>query len=376
MPINMGDINHESILRQGLYNGLSITDMPEQLVMRLYRFMVRLRKCQEAIAKEYHPADEMRCPIHFAIGQEAVPAALSLLLTDEDFLFSHHRSHGYYLAKGASMSALIAELYGRETGANGGLAGSQEVSAPHLNFYSGAIISGMIGTAVGAGFGIMSQGGKNIAVAGFGDAATEEGLFWEAISYASLRNIPVLFICENNGYSTYSPQKMRQPADIHHRVASFGIKTHALFGNDVVGNYKTMKDAVSSIREGSGPVFIEAYTYRFMGHVGPEDDDYVGYRPKEEIDFWRSNCPIRLLEAEMEVKGLLDEEKKGTILREIETEIAASFNFARNSAFPEATDWTNLNYRQDTPVADQLLQEGHTQHSFDGQQRDDTPGPY
>src|SRR5258708_25131322 len=118
----MGTLTHEAILKAGLYESLSIADAEAETAKSLHRFMLRLRQCEEALAREYHPADQMRCPVHFCVGQEAVPAALSLLLRDDDYLYSHHRSHGYYLAKHAPMPALFAELYGKQTGANAGLA--------------------------------------------------------------------------------------------------------------------------------------------------------------------------------------------------------------------------------------------------------------
>ena len=124
----MDIINHEIILKNGKYKNLSISDSDPKVVLKLYKFMLRLRRTQEEIIKEYHPADMMRCPVHFCIGQEAVPAAISHLINKEDFLFAPHRSHGYYFAKGGSMKALFAELYGRKTGTNGGKAGSQEIS--------------------------------------------------------------------------------------------------------------------------------------------------------------------------------------------------------------------------------------------------------
>jgi TPP-dependent pyruvate/acetoin dehydrogenase alpha subunit len=121
-------ITHESILKAGRYAGVRIAADEAETAKALHRFMLRLRICEESLAREYHPADEMRCPVHFCVGQEAVPAALSLLLRDDDYLYCHHRSHGYYLAKNAPMPALFAELYGKSTGANAGLAGSQDIS--------------------------------------------------------------------------------------------------------------------------------------------------------------------------------------------------------------------------------------------------------
>lgn len=373
----MAKINHESILKMGKYRDLSITGIDPELVMGLYTFMLRLRRCQEEIMREYHPADEIRCPVHFCIGQEAVPAALAFLILREDYLFSHHRSNGYFLAKGGPMNSLFAELYGRETGANGGLAGSQEISAPSLKFHSGAIVGGMLAIAVGAGLGIKLKGKAGIAIAVFGDAATDEGVFWEAISYASLHKLPVLFICENNHYSTYSPQFKRQPADnVHQRVATFGLKTRALFGNDVIMNHLAISEAISYVRRGKGPFYIEAYTYRWAGHVGPEDDDYIGYRPKSELEAWKNNCPISLLEEQMIAHGLLTTDSKDAIINDINTEIADAFKFARNSPFPVEPDWEKLNYSDESPLVDELLPSQTPSEYFDQDQKDTVPGPY
>ena len=128
-------INHQSILEKGRYQDLSLVGKDPVLVMDLYKFMLRLRRLEQAILTEYHPADEMRCPVHFCVGEEAVPAALNNILESGDYLFSHHRSHGYYLAKNAPMKKLFAELYGKVTGANSGLAGSMDIYYAKNNFY-------------------------------------------------------------------------------------------------------------------------------------------------------------------------------------------------------------------------------------------------
>ena len=372
----MVEISHESILKMGRYSCLSIAETDPGVVIGLYRFMLRLRRCEEALIKEYHPADEMRCPTHFCVGQEAVPAAVSLLVRPDDYLFSHHRSHGYFLAKGAPMKSLFAELYGRETGANGGKAGSQDISMSSVKFYSGAILTGATAIAVGAGLGLQLNGKPNVAVAGFGEGATDEGLFWEAINYASVRKLPVVFLCENNHYATYSHQLKRQPADnISHRVAAFGLKSHALFGNDVIAVYSSVAEAINHARMGHGPSFIEAYTYRWNGHVGPEDDEQIGYRPNSEVEFWKTNCPIALLEEQMIIGGLLTPVIKETIVNEIDAEIDEAFRFAKNSPFPGKTDFTKLNYSTVSPLADKLLHDIQAAE-FDQYQSLTIPAPY
>ncbi len=372
----MSEISHEGIMKMGQYRFLSISGVDLRVLHSLYRFMQRLRRCQELLMEEYHPADEMRCPVHFCVGQEAVPAALSLLAVPDDYVFCHHRSHGYFLAKGAPMNALFAEIYGRQTGANGGIAGSQEISFPSINFFSGAILAGGVPIAVGTALGFKLKAIPNVAFACFGDGAADEGLFWEAVNYAVLRKLPVVFLCENNRYATYSPQRKRQAMDnLSNRVAAFGAKTHALFGNDIIAVYNTLAGAIDYARKGLGPFFIEAYTYRWYGHVGPEDDDYLGYRDKSELEFWKANCPIKLLEEQMFAADLLTEADKTATIKEIDDEIADAFTFAKESPFPDNTDWQILNYATATPLADKLLYETKS-WEFDQDQADTIPGPY
>ena len=364
----MRTITHESILASGRYRELTIGDSEAEIAESLYRFMLRLRRCEDALAREYHPADEMRCPVHFCIGQEAVPAALSVLLSREDYLFSHHRSHGYYLAKGAPMPAMFAELYGKETGANGGRAGSQDISYPAVNFHSGAILAGATAIAMGAALGFQRRAEPRAAVTGFGESATDEGIFWETVGYAALRKLPVVFVCENNNYSVFSPQLKRQAKDnISERVATFGLRSVSLFGNDVTLVYRTLKSAIADARAGNGPCFIEAYTYRWSGHYGPASDDLVGYRSEEELKAWKDNCPIALLEEAMIAKNLLPDSRKEALLKEIDAEIAESFRFAKSSPFPKVREWASMNYASSSPVADALLADVEVE-AFDADQ--------
>lgn len=330
--------------------------------------MVRLRMCEEALAREYHPADQMRCPVHFCVGQEAVPAALAVLLRDDDYLFCHHRSHGYYLAKNAPMDALFAELYGKRTGANGGLAGSQDISFPSRNFFSGAILAGATAISLGAALACQLNRNAQVAVAGFGESATDEGIFWESVNYAAVAKLPVVFVCENNNYSVFSPQLKRQALDnISARVAAFGMRSTAIFGNDAMEVHRTLAREIAAARAGQGPGFIEAYTYRWSGHYGPESDDLVGYRSAAEIEAWKQNCPISLLEEALEAQKVLPADELRTFEAEVASEISRCFEFAKSSPFPASTDWDRLNSSAKTPLADKLLAEVEIAH-FDAQQ--------
>ncbi len=372
----MTDISHRSIIEAGRYTGVSLKGINPEFVVDLYRFMQRLRRCELALIEEYHPADQMRCPVHFCVGQEAAPAALSLLLSQDDYLFSHHRSHGYFLAKGVPMKALFSEIYGRATGANGGIAGSQDISMPSANFYSGAILSGAVAMAGGAALSMQLKQRRQVVVSGFGEAASDEGIFWEAMNYAALRKLPVVFVCENNLYATYSHMLKRHPIDnIHERVASFGVESKALFGNDVIASHRAIAEAIDRAKDGGGPSFIELYTYRWNGHVGPEDDDYKQYRPKEEIEFWKANCPIALLEEAMLADGVLNAETKANMIAEIDREIDEAFRFAKASPFPQPKSWDSLNRSEASPWADQLLYDTEM-GKFDESQDEAIPRPY
>jgi pyruvate dehydrogenase E1 component alpha subunit len=372
----MDPLSHARILQQGRYAGLTLDGVPPDTLRALYRAMVRLRCCEEALIERYRKAEEMKCPVHFTLGQEAVPAALSLLVQPDDYMFSHHRCHGYFMAKHAPMRAFFAELFGKATGANGGLAGSQEISMPSSNFFSGAILTGASSIAVGTAFAFQHRGTSQIAIAGFGEAATEEGIFWEGLTYSAVKKLPLVLVCENNLYSMYSTQLARQPGDdISKRVASFGARTFTLFGNDAPAAYRALSEAVRHARSGAGPVFLEFYTYRWNAHVGPESDDHINYRTAEEIEFWKSNDPIVLLEEQLVAANLLPTATKQTMIDEIDAEIADAFEFAANSPFPGDVDLEALNLSPNQPVAENLLSIS-THGEFDENQATAKLAPY
>jgi pyruvate dehydrogenase E1 component alpha subunit len=355
---DLNALTHAAILKAGRYRGVRIDAGEAETARSLHRFMLRLRMCEEELAREYHPADEIRCPVHFCVGQEAVPAALSLLLNDDDYLFCHHRSHGYYLAKSAPMEAMFAELYGKASGANGGLAGSQDISFPARNFYSGAILAGATAISTGAALGFKLKGTQQVAVAGFGESATDEGIFWEAINHAAIAELPVVFVCENNNYSVFSPQLKRQALDnLSARVATFGVRSTALFGNDAMEVYRVLGKEIALTRAGGGPAFIEAYTYRWSGHYGPESDDLVGYREPSEIEAWKRNCPISLLEEAMRTRNLIKRGDRERLALKVKRDIDRCFEFAKSSPFPDSPDWKLLNFSPDSPLADEFLVE-------------------
>ena len=343
-------INHQNLLKTKIYKSKYFNKISKSNIINLFEFMLRLRLCEQALSDEYHPADQMRCPVHFCIGQESIPSALNLLIKKNDYLFSHHRSHGFFLAKKSPMKKLFAELYGKIGGANGGMAGSQDISYPQNNFYSGAILAGSISIAVGTALANKLDKNNKIVFACFGESATDEGIFWEAVNYSVLEKLPIIFICENNNYSVFSPQTKRQSGlSISDKVNSFGMRSNQIFGNDVALSYISIKEAIKNIK--AGPYFIEAFTSRWSGHYGPESDDYVNYRYKLDLDFYKRNCPIKILEKNFTINNNL----KSTLENKINSEIKNSFSFAKTSPFPKTIKWKDANYSNENLLSKKLL---------------------
>lgn len=368
--------DHQNYVRKEIPELESLSSLNKEKAWELYRFMLALRRCEEEIIRVYHIDNDMKCPVHFCIGQEAVAAALSIEIKNLDYLFSHHRTHSYFFSKGGSLKEFLGELHGRRCGANGGVAGSMDLSLPRVNFYGGAIMTGALAIGVGCAHGLKHQGSSSVVVAAIGEAATEEGVFWEAINYAQLKKLPIIFICENNRYSIYSDQKDRQvDVDLANRVRSFHLRSHVVFGNDVAALHQVLSKEINLIRSGEGPCFIEAMTYRINSHVGPENDDNVEYRVHNEIDWWKTQCPIHLLENRLKSNGWWDENYKTQLDTKIKKELQEAFLEVKKSPFPESADWHKLNFSDESPLADSLLEDCE-EGSFNQNQKDAIPGPY
>lgn len=266
----------------------------------LLKSMVRIRLVEEVLAKMY-PTGRIRTPMHLCVGQEAVPAAVSSLLLPGDAVFSGHRSHGHYLAKGGNLTALFAELFGYAHGCSLGLGGSQHLCDPMAGFIASApILAGTVPVAVGYSWKQKLDGNNYISVAYIGDAVIEEGIFHESVSFAALHNLPILFVCENNLYSVHAHIGVRQPPrSIASLVAAHGLSSEFVDGYDIDTVYDTVAGAISEIRSGKGPYFIEATTYRMLEHVGPSADWHLGYRSENEGAEWSARDPITKLQARL-----------------------------------------------------------------------------
>ena len=302
--------------------------------------MKRIRHVEEEIAARYQE-EKMRCPTHLSIGQEAVAVAVGKVLQRDDFAVSGHRAHAHYLGKGGNLRAMIAELYGKATGCSRGRGGSMHLIDLAAGFEgSTAIVANSIPVGVGLALAAKLKNTGQISCIFFGDGAVEEGVFYESANFAAVKKLPVLFLCENNLYSVYSPLHVRQPAGrkIHEMVRGIGLESCDGDGNDVEAVYRVTSDAVDRLRRGDGPQFLELHTYRHREHCGPNYDNDIGYRAEEEFEQWKDRDPIQRYETTLLGDGVLSRAVIHDMQTRIATEVEEAFAFAEASPFPVAGD--------------------------------------
>ncbi len=313
----------------------SVTNKAE-LSVRLLESMVRIRMIEEAIADHYSE-QQMRCPVHLSIGQEAASAGVCSVLRPDDQAMSGHRSHAHYLAKGGDLNAMIAEIYGRETGCCKGRGGSMHLVDLDAGFVGAVpIVGSTIPIATGLAFADRQLKRDRVTVAFLGEAATEEGVFHESANFASLHHLPIVYVCENNLYSVYSPMHVRQPShrEVYEQAAGHGISSYQGDGNDPLAVSDLMSKAVAHARSGEGPVFLELKTYRWREHCGAGFDNHIGYRTEAEYLEWRKRDPIANFEARLQQAGEFDQLRHARFKDEVEAEIAAAFAAAKAAPFP------------------------------------------
>lgn len=310
--------------------------------------MLYIRMVEEEIARAY-PEQEMRCPVHLSIGQEAIAVGICTHLTRNDPVVSNHRSHGHYLAKGGDLKKMLAELYGRQTGCCSGKSGSMHLIDLSVGFLGSIpIVGSCIPIATGVAFSKQMKNLDAITTVFFGDGTVEEGVFHESLNFASLKHLPIIYVCENNFFSVYSPLSVRQPPqrEIHHLARSHGIETFHGDGNNIIEVYHLMETAVDRIRAGKGPIFLELTTYRWREHCGPYYDNNLGYRTEEEFNEWKHRCPIETFSSYLLEKKIIDMTALEDMKREIRNIIEKSFLFARESPFPGTDCLMNNVYRE------------------------------
>ncbi len=310
--------------------------MQPETLKQLYYQMLRIRTVEEKIV-ELYPEQEMRCPVHLCIGQEAIAVGVCANLSRDDYVLSNHRSHGHYLAKGGNLKAMMAEVYGKATGCSQGKGGSMHLVDLSIGFLGATpIVGSTIPIAVGTALGSVMRGEQRVSVIFFGDAAAEEGAFHESLNFAVLKRLPVVFVCENNLYSVYSPLSVRQPEgrEIFRLAKGHGIESYQGNGNDAIQVYTLAEQAIGKARLGDGPTFLEFKTYRWREHCGPNYDNDLDYRTESEFQKWQQRCPVERLQKQLLKEDIISQQDIDRMASDIKAEMEEAIAFAKESPFP------------------------------------------
>ena len=316
---------------------------PSSSPLALYRTMLVIRMVEERLAKS-HQRGLIHGACHTYVGQEAIATAVCAHLGKEDAVFSTHRGHGHALAKGMEPQQLIAELYGRETGCSRGRGGSMHLFSPEIGMMgTSGIVGPCILQAAGAGYSSLIQKSGRVGVAFFGDGAVNNGAFHEGLNMASIWKLPVLFVCENNQFATeVSFASVAGNPSVAARGAAYGIHTIELDGNDVLAIEAASRAALQRARNGEGPTLLECKTYRTRAHAEGMGD--FTYRSREDVEHWKTLCPIARLKKHLQEQTLATEAELSDIEHEVATLTEAAHEFAENSAYPTADSATTHVY--------------------------------
>ena len=310
-------------------------DVTPEVLLDIHRRMVRIRVFEEEAGKLQESA---RVPgaLHLYVGQEAVAAGICAALTDDDQITSTHRGHGHLVAKGGDYRAMYAELFGRVTGYCKGKGGSMHISDLSVGMLgANGIVGGGPPIAVGAAFSDRYRGTRNVAVTFFGDGASNEGTIHESANMAALYRLPIVFVCENNGFGEFTAQRNHQAiVDVADRAAGWGMPGVVVDGMDAIAVYEVASQAIARARDGAGPTLIEAKTYRFYDHVGIKGMR-IPYRSEEEVAMWRERDPINALEARLAETGILDADAARAVHEQATAEAAAAIEYAEQSPLPD-----------------------------------------
>ena len=340
---------NESLFDPDLFHDpLDLSHVKKEDVISFYKTMMSIRLAEEKLADEIINKN-IKCPVHLSIGQEAIATGVSSALNLKfDKAFGNHRSHSHFLSMGGSFHSLFSECLGKVTGSSKGMGGSMHLYGEGFGFMGSVpIVSGTIPLAVGAGFALKYNKIKGIGVAYFGDGACEEGILHESLNLAAVMDIPVLFVCENNLYSSHLFIDERQKNKSVSRFANAaGVEFRVIDGNDVCLIAKTMHDARKEMIKSNKPFFLECITYRWRGHVGPSEDNDVGVDRKGNLDVWKKRDPIeRLVKAALN-NELFSETDFAEINSEIKTDIERSWKQALKDPFPKETQLLDTVYKK------------------------------
>jgi TPP-dependent pyruvate/acetoin dehydrogenase alpha subunit len=316
-------------------------------LIKIYELQKKIRSVEEKIAKNYKD-NKMRCPTHLSIGQEAVAAATGLALNNSDIAISYHRSHAHFLSKGGDPKKLFAELHGYEEGCSKGVGGSMHLIDLKNNFYgSTAIVSNSIPIGVGLAYSLKLAKKKSIVCIYIGDAAVEEGVFFESINFSILKKLPVVFICENNFFSVYTHLKNRQPPQrkIYKLAKAMGAISYKLKQDNPFKLFKKVKNIFDNVRKKPSTHFIEIETCRYLEHCGPSDDSKLGYRSIKELVKWKKKDPL-VFSKNYLIKSKLINKKRIEILdKKIINSINKDFAYLKNLKKPQFKNINKLVYK-------------------------------
>jgi pyruvate dehydrogenase E1 component alpha subunit len=315
--------------------------LPSDQAVARYRQMLRIRHFEEACA-ELYSATKIRGFLHLYIGEEAIAVGTMAALASEDAIVATYREHGHALARGMSMDRIMAEMFGKVDGVSRGRGGSMHLFDASTRFYGGnAIVAGGLPMAVGMALADKLRGQPVVTACFFGEGAVDEGEFHESMNLSALWNLPVLWCCENNEYSMgVALDQAESQTDIALKAASYAMTAWSVDGMDVMAVEEATNRAVTAIRGGGGPVFLEFKTYRFRAHSMYDPDLY---RPKEEVARWKEERdPLRLYGDVLREHDLLTDDDVATMDAEIAAEIAAAVEFAENSPLESVEDLTRF----------------------------------
>ena len=304
---------------------------------KLYLMMLRIRRFEETCYELYLAGKIPGMSPHLYIGEEAVAASVCFFLNRDDYIVSTHRGHGHCLAKGARMDRMLAEIMGKETGYCRGRGGSMHIADIATgNLGANGIVGAGIPIAVGAALSAAYRKTEQIAVCFFGDAASNQGTFHEAVNMAASMNLPVLLVCENNQYGLSTHIKKTCPTcNISDKAHGYGIEHTTVDGMDAELSFRTAEKAVSYVRNQKRPYMIEFITYRFLGHGA---SDNRSYRTREEEAEWVKRCPLKNFREKMLSDFKIEIKEVEALEKEVEEEVAASIKFAQDSPYPKPED--------------------------------------
>jgi TPP-dependent pyruvate/acetoin dehydrogenase alpha subunit len=306
-------------------------------LIELYTTMLTIRRFEERVYREFY-AGNIKGFVHSYIGQEAIAAGVCMHLDKKDRIVSHHRGHGHCIAKGADMRKMMAEIYGKKTGYCKGKGGSMHIADFSIGMLGAdGIVGAGLPIATGAAIAAQLEGKGNIAAVFFGDGACQEGEFHEALNLASIWKLPLLFVCENNGYGVNTSADYALGAkDITRMPEAYHIASRVIYGNDVETVFSAAGEAVAALRKGNGPYFLECQTYRWHKHFLSEALEDL--RPQDEIEAWKKKCPVAAFEAKLLRKKILTPTAAKRINRKILEKVEEAHAFALSSPFPRPQD--------------------------------------